>query len=308
MAVKTYMKNSPVQLTAHLNSNEFRCGLGRGCACQTTLIDDQLPLWLEDIRTHFGGRKLTITSAYRCPSYNAATSGAATGSRHTKGQAVDFVIEGVAPRAIAAYAESIGIKGIGLYETANDGYFVHIDTRTTKSFWYGQAQSPRTTFQNLSGTTVTTGNTGGSGSTTIVTISDSLLFKGRNGDAVKKLQEDLIALKYDCGPDGADGDFGENTRKAVLRFQKDNKLVEDGVAGTITLAAIKEKLTGGFKAGDEIIVTASVLNIRNGAGTNTPVVGTTVKGSKFTLSEVKNGWGKLKERSGWVSLEYCGKQ
>jgi hypothetical protein len=36
--------------------------------------------------------------------------------------------------------------GIGLYETNSDGYFVHIDTRTTKSFWYGQKQAKRTTF------------------------------------------------------------------------------------------------------------------------------------------------------------------
>ena len=304
MAVKTYYKNNPVKLSEHFSSYEFRCGLGSPCSCQTTLIDDLLIVYLEKIRAYFG-KPITITSGYRCPSYNSRPSvGGATGSRHTKGQAVDFVVEGIASARVAAYAESIGVLGIGLYETDKDGYFVHIDTRTYKSFWYGQAQAARTTF----GGAAAAGNPDTNCSTTIVTISDSLLFKGRTGAAVKKLQEDLIELGYDCGPDGADGDYGENTRKAVLKFQKDNKLVEDGVAGTITMAAIKEKLAGGFKAGDKIIVTASVLNIRNGAGTNTPVVGTTVKGSKFTLSEVKNGWGKLKERSGWVSLEYCGKQ
>jgi uncharacterized protein YcbK (DUF882 family) len=55
-----------------------------------------------------------------------------------KGKAADIVVQGVSSREVAKYAESIGILGIGLYETSADGYFTHIDTRTTKSFWYGQ--------------------------------------------------------------------------------------------------------------------------------------------------------------------------
>jgi len=307
MAVKTYKKNAPVQLSTNFNSYEFRCGIGRGCSCNDTLIDLQLVEWLERIRTHFGGRKITITSAYRCPSYNAATSGAATGSRHTKGEAIDFVVEGVAPRVVAAYCESIGIKGIGLYETQADGFFVHIDTRTYKSFWYGQAQAARTTFGGAGGATPPV-NGSTTGVTTAVSGSSDMLFKGCSGEAVKQLQLDLIALKCDCGPDGADGIFGADTEKAVKKFQGENNLVKDGVAGPITLAEIKKKRTGAFEAGDKVVVTASVLNIRKGAGTDKPIVGTTVKGSKFTLVEVSDGWGKLKERTGWVSLEYCGKQ
>jgi hypothetical protein len=69
-----------------------------------------------------------------------------TGSRHSKGQAADIYINGVTPAEIAKYAESIGILGIGLYETDADGHFVHIDTREYKSFWYGQKQAQRTTF------------------------------------------------------------------------------------------------------------------------------------------------------------------
>lgn len=306
MAVKTYQKSTPVQLTEHFNSYEFRCGIGRGCSCATTLIDEQILIWLEDIREHFGGRKLTITSAYRCPSYNSATSGAATGSRHTKGQAVDFVIEGIAPREIAAYAESIGIKGIGLYETAADGYFVHIDTRTYKSFWYGQSQAARTTF---GGTTISTGTTTGSTTTaTTATSSATVLHKGSSGEVVKQLQNDLISLDYSCGNDGADGIFGGNTEKAVKKFQKENGLDDDGVAGPLTLAAIQKKKSGAFEAGDAVVVTASLLNIRSGAGTSNPIVGTAAKGSKFTLSEIKDEWGKLKEHTGWVSLLYCEKQ
>ena len=47
MSVKTYQKNDKVQLSEHFNSYEFRCGLGRPCACTTILIDDKLVEFLE---------------------------------------------------------------------------------------------------------------------------------------------------------------------------------------------------------------------------------------------------------------------
>lgn len=152
MDVKTYQENDRVQLSKNFNSYEFRCGLGRSCPCSTILIDDKLVEYLQKIRDHFG-KPVTITSAYRCPSYNRTVS-KATSSYHTKGMACDIQVKGVTPREVAKYAESIGILGVGLYETDKDGYFVHIDTRTNKSFWYGQAQAKRTTF---GGTTAASG-------------------------------------------------------------------------------------------------------------------------------------------------------
>lgn len=143
MAIQTYLKGKPKKLSKNFGSEEFRCGLGRGCNCTTILIDDLLWQYLQKIRDHFD-RKVTITSGYRCPSYNLSAGGA-VGSYHTRGMAADFVVEDVPPKVVAAYAESIGILGIGLYEGA-DGNFVHIDTRTYKSFWYGHAQQSRTTF------------------------------------------------------------------------------------------------------------------------------------------------------------------
>ena len=90
MGVKTYQENDKVQLSEHFNSYEFRCGLGRPCACTTILIDDKLVEFLEQIRQHFG-QPITITSAYRCENYNRSIGGA-TGSRHSKGQAADIVV------------------------------------------------------------------------------------------------------------------------------------------------------------------------------------------------------------------------
>lgn len=137
-----YIKGFAKQLSPNFNSNEFDCH-GNGC-CSETLIDQKLVELLQRIRDHFG-KAITITSGYRCPTHNSKVS-RAKNSYHTKGQAADFTVSGVTPREVAKYAESIGIKGIGLYETDRDGHFVHIDTRTTKAFWYGQAESPVTTF------------------------------------------------------------------------------------------------------------------------------------------------------------------
>ena len=157
MAVITYKKSDRIQLSKNFNSYEIRCGLGRPCSCQTTLIDEKLVEILQMIRDHWPGHAVHITSGYRCPAYNRSIGGAA-GSYHSKGMAADITVDGVAPREVAKYAESIGVLGIGLYETQADGFFVHIDTRNYKSFWYGQKQAPRTTFGGQKPET-TSGNT-----------------------------------------------------------------------------------------------------------------------------------------------------
>lgn len=63
---------------------------------------------------------------------------------------------------------------------------------------------------------------------------------------------------------------------------------------------------GGFKP-YLVRVTASVLNVRAGAGATYKVQTTVKKGEVYTIVEEKNGWGKLKSGAGWVSLNYCKK-
>ena len=54
------------------------------------------------------------------------------------------------------------------------------------------------------------------------------------GIAVKIMQELLIGAGFSCGPDGADGDFGPNTAKALKRFQSARELAADAVCGKET--------------------------------------------------------------------------
>lgn len=262
MAVKTYPKSNATMLSKNFSAREFRCGLGSPCSsCTTTLVDELLVEYLQKIRDYFGA-EVEITSGYRCPTYNSRPSvGGATGSRHTKGQAADIVVRGVAPRRVAAYAEYIGVKGIGLYETAKDGYFVHIDTRTAKSFWYGQAQAGRSTFGGAAAmgsagnsssastapTTAANGYTlsqfitdvqkacgatvdGVAGPETLgctVTISKT---KNTRHKAVQAVQKRLAALGYTQVGE-ADGVAGELFHQALTAYQTKNGLLPaDGEA------------------------------------------------------------------------------
>ena len=250
MAVKTYSKGSNISLSKNFTVSEFACK-GGGC-CSTVLIDDQLVSYIQKIRDHFG-KSITITSGYRCPTHNSRVGGA-TGSRHAKGQAADIVVSGVAPKLVAQYAESIGIKGIGLYETAKDGHFVHIDTRTTKSFWYGQAQVYRSTFGAYTDTSSSVNNIPSTNSSDYslnefikdiqkafgapvdgiagpTTLSKTQTLSARTNArhaAVKAVQMRLSVLGYsEVGT--ADGTAGPKFTSAVAHFQQDNDCVTDGV-------------------------------------------------------------------------------
>ena len=66
------------------------------------------------------------------------------------------------------------------------------------------------------------------------------LYKGDQGEAVKKMQTMLIGLGYSCGSEGADGYFGNATEVAVVLFQLDHYLAPDGFYGEITKACLEE--------------------------------------------------------------------
>ena len=57
-----------------------------------------------------------------------------------------------------------------------------------------------------------------------------------------------------------------------------------------------------------IKVTADVLNVRSGPGTNYGITTTIKEGQAYTIVEEKNGWGKLKSGAGWISLKYTVKK
>lgn len=67
-----------------------------------------------------------------------------------------------------------------------------------------------------------------------------ILTVGSRGTKVSELQRNLTKLGYDTK--GTDGIFGSNTKSAVVAFQRDYGLSQDGTAGKDTLDAINKAI------------------------------------------------------------------
>lgn len=71
-------------------------------------------------------------------------------------------------------------------------------------------------------------------------VEKMVLKVGSRGEEVKKLQENLNRLGFNCG--AADGIFGPKTEAAVKAFQQRYGLAVDGIVGPATRAKIEELL------------------------------------------------------------------
>ena len=128
--VKVYSKakDGGKALSAHFKVREFACHDGS----DTVFISPELVTVLEKIRVHFG-KPVNINSGYRTEAHNKVNGGAAY-SQHKYGLAADIHINGVTPKEIAAYVETLmpSSGGIGIYKS-----FCHVDVRRVKSRWNG---------------------------------------------------------------------------------------------------------------------------------------------------------------------------
>jgi len=128
--VKVYSKakEGNVKLSKNFTVKEFACSDGT----DTVFISLTLVNLLQKIRDHFG-KAVIINSAYRTEAHNKSIGGA-TYSQHKYGLAADIHINGVTPKEIAAYVETLmpSSGGIGIYKS-----FVHVDVRQVKSRWNG---------------------------------------------------------------------------------------------------------------------------------------------------------------------------
>lgn len=80
---------------------------------------------------------------------------------------------------------------------------------------------------------------------------------------------------------------------------------EPYVRDTAAWNTFKASLTATKPAtGYRVRITASVLNVRQGAGTGYKITTTVKKGEVYTIVDEYKGWGKLKSGAGWISLGY----
>lgn len=85
--------------------------------------------------------------------------------------------------------------------------------------------------------------------------------------------------------------------------QKDNWGLLNNKAGWICLDYTKRVEEEEFKP-YKVKVTANVLNVRAGAGTNYKVVTTVKKNEVYTIVDQTSNWGKLKSGVGFICLDY----
>lgn len=119
------------------------------------------------------------------------------------------------------------------------------------------------------------------------------LKKGMTGDDVRDMQRDLIAAGYSVGDDGADGDFGENTERAVKAFQACSGLDMDGEYGPDCRATM-EKVLESLKTVESnspkvVIANCKSAYIRTGPGTQFSPIGTCALGDTFEGIDIY-GW------------------
>ena len=137
-------------------------------------------------------------------------------------------------------------------------------------------------------------------------LGERILKNGMEGGDVKAMQENLIALNYDCGKWGADGEFGPDTGAALKAFQEAEGLEVDGEYGPLSHAAMMAALDAlqppaqvpeipaqtpeipAPPAGN-LTVAAGSWNVRTGPGTDYAIAAVVHGGDRLLQAE-NDGW------------------
>lgn len=207
---------------------EFKCPCGKcngyGNGIATTLVET-----LQELRNKYG--KLQITSGYRCSAHNKAVGGS-TNSKHTKGQAADFYLDGFNNQSNRVNMVN-ELKKTKYYNYSytnvngnhpNMGNVVHLDTKLEDT------DDAYKTFVRDLQEAIGANVDGIAGSETLSKTPTISTSTGWNHKAVKPLQVYLKSLGYDLGKCGVDGKFGKDMKACIEKYQRDNSLsIVDGI-------------------------------------------------------------------------------
>lgn len=109
--------------TKHFSDGELMCS----CGCKG-LPPKEFQDALERLRVSFG-KPMRLSSAFRCPEYNAQVSSTGENGPHTRG-AVDVLAWGAEARSLVGAAIAMGWSGIGIAQSGpRRSRFVHLDTQ-----------------------------------------------------------------------------------------------------------------------------------------------------------------------------------
>jgi len=168
---------------------------------------------------------------------------------------------------------------------------------------------------------------------TLPNVEGFPISKGKEGDAVKKLQQALKDLGFYSGK--IDGDCGSGTVSAIKKFQKKNNLKSTGIADSamqqllFSGAALSAKATATPKPlvtappyviGSDataqpasfpfVTVTTSSVNLRKGPSTSSARMTTVPQGASITVEKIQGDFlyiqyqSTKKSYSGYVMMQY----
>lgn len=213
---------------------EFKCPCGK-CNGYGDGIASSLLVTLQKLRDKYG--KLQITSGYRCASHNKAVGGS-TNSKHTKGQAADFYLDGF--NSQSKRVDMVNeLKKTEYYNYSytnvngnhpNMGNVVHVDTKLVDPDQDTAYKTFVKDIQKAIGANVD-GIAGPETLSKTPTISTST---GWNHKAVRPLQVYLQSLGYNLGSKGVDGQFGKDMKACIKKYQKDVGLATKYQDGIVT--------------------------------------------------------------------------
>lgn len=134
-----------------------------------------------------------------------------------------------------------------------------------------------------------------------------------SGNYVVKVTADSLNVRKGPGVSYAVcGELGKGEAYTIVQTQNGWGKLKSGV-GWINLS-YTQKVSNSTTASATVStsqylvkVTANNLNVRKGPGASYDISATVKKGDVFTITETKNGWGKLKSGAGWISLGYTEK-
>ena len=134
-----------------------------------------------------------------------------------------------------------------------------------------------------------------------------------SGNYVVKVTADSLNVRKGPGVSyGVCGELGRGEAYTIVQTQNGWGKLKSGV-GWINLS-YTQKVSNSTTASATVStsqylvkVTANNLNVRKGPGASYDISATVKKGDVFTVTETKNGWGKLKSGAGWISLGYTEK-
>lgn len=135
------------------------------------------------------------------------------------------------------------------------------------------------------------------------------LRNGDTGEDVAELQRRLMKAGEDLSEYKDDGDFGNETLKAVKSFQKKNNLTVDGIVGKQSYAALekyKEVVEAPATKTKKVVITGGSVNVRPTPDKSKDPIHWVKKDEKYEWISTKNNWHEIKTEkgNGWVSGAY----